>query len=165
MPMILLICTLIQLVDISPSLMAKHDAYAGVSADDPYVNELSESPVFSYLGKQCDEILFVNPTAAIRMRPYWSTVFEEYALENGMSMNAAYCSRDTTPVADAYSDDNQSLRRSGESFPNILYVFINEEIMEEQAPKFGLNVYRYEDIYIGTDMELSEFPEVTQMSQ
>ena len=157
---VLVICTVIQLVDISPSLVKKHEIYAGATTDDTYVNELSDTEVFSYLGQQCDEIIFVNPTTAIRMRPYWSTVFEEYAIEHGMSMDAAYCSRDTTASADAYSDENLKRRQSGERFPNILYVFINDDIMYEQAPKFDLNVYRYENIYIGTDLDLSGFKDV-----
>ena len=160
---VLVLCTIIQAADISPSLVKKHEIYAPVGPEDAYINELSDTEVFSYLGQQCDEIIFVNPTAAIRMRPYWSVVFEEYALEHGMSMNAAYCSRDTTPAADAYSDANLALRQSGETFPQILYIFINEEIMEEQAQAFGLKVYRYEDIYIGTDLDLGSFNEVTEV--
>ncbi len=163
MKVLLILCTIIQIVDISPSLAAKHETYASVGRDYNYENELMQSEVFKYLGQQCDEIIFVNPTTAIRMRPYWSTVFEEYALINDMDMNAAYCSRDTTPSADKYSDRNIKMRQAGERFPNILYVFINEDIMKEQAHKFDLNVYAFDNIYIGTDLDLSGFDEVTEV--
>ncbi len=161
----LVLCTILQLVDISPSLIRKHDVYAGVSTSDTYENELEASEAFSYLGQQCDEILFVDPTTAIRMRPYWSTVFEEYAVKNNMSMNAAYCSRDTTAMADAYSDENLKKRKSGERFPDILYVFINEEIMEEQAHKFDLNIYEFDGIYIGTDIDMSGYDELKEVKR
>ncbi|MCR5097698.1 MAG: DUF6311 domain-containing protein [Lachnospiraceae bacterium] len=161
----LVVCTVLQLIDISPSLIHKHEVYGTVSSLDTYKNELETSEAFSYLAQRCDEILFVNPTTAIRMRPYWSTVFEEYAIDNGMSMNAAYCSRDTTKIADAYSDDNQDQRRDGKRFPEILYVFINEEIMEQQAHKFDLNVYKYDNIYIGSDLDLSGFAEFTEVTR
>ena len=164
MLIVIILCTAIQIFDISPSLVAKHDVYYGISAQDEHKNELCDSSVFSYLGEQCDEILFVNPTTAIRMRPYWSTVFEEYAIKNDMSMNAAYCSRDTTKSADSYSDENLKQRQAGKKFENILYVFINEDIMKEQAPKFDLNVYRYDNIYIGTDLDLSDYSEVIEVT-
>ncbi len=160
---LLIACTAIQLLDISPSLIYKHEVYGAAASKDEHVNELMESEAFSYLGQQCDEIIFVNPTAAIRMRPYWSVVFEEYALENDMVLNAAYCSRDTTASADRYSDENLEKRIQGEKFPEVLYVFINREIMEEQSKKFRLNVYEYGNIYIGTDLDLSGYDELREV--
>ena len=162
MQVILVVCTILQIVDISPSLLNKHEVYSLVSTEDTFENELCASEVFQYLGQQCDEILFVNPTAAIRMRPYWSVVFEEYAIKYDLKMNAAYCSRDTTPAADKYSDDNLKKRQDGEEFKDIIYIFINDDIAKEQAYKFDLNLYRYDNIYIGTDLDLSGFDEVTE---
>ena len=146
----------LQILDISPSLMEKHDVYANVSASDAYENPLMETAAFAYLGEEAEEILFVSPTRAISLRPYWSTLFEDYALQNGMRMNAAYCSRDITQAADAYADENIRLRKAGEYFPNILYVFTTEDIAE-QYKEVGLHIYGYEDIFIGTDLDLGEY--------
>ena len=159
----LVLCTMLQIIDLSPSLVKKHEVYASVSTQDGYRSELESSEVFSYLGQQCNEIIFVNPTTAIRMRPYWSTVFEEYAKDNGMSINAAYCSRDTTPSGDAYSDENLKRRKAGERFPKTLYVFINEDIEKEQGIKFDINIYRFDNIYIGSDLDLSGFKELERV--
>ena len=154
---LILLCgiTALQFLDTLPSLMYKHEIYSNISEDE-YDNELDREEGFAYLGEVCDEIIFVAPTAAIRLRPYWSTVFEDYAIQNNLCMNAAYCSRDTTSMADAYANENIERRQAGEVFENVIYVFLTEDILKENLD-LGLNIYCYEDIYIGSDLDLSEF--------
>ena len=137
----------LQLFDISPSLAHKHAIYAHIG-EEAYENPLLKEEIFSTAAKDKSEILFVSPTRAIALRPYWSTLFEDYALENGMNMNAAYCSRDITASADAYADAHIARLRAGDPTPTVLYIFLTEDILDEYRD-LPLNISSVEDIFVG----------------
>ncbi|MCR4797753.1 MAG: DUF6311 domain-containing protein [Lachnospiraceae bacterium] len=141
----------LQLYDISPSLAHKHAIYAHIG-EEAYENPLLKEEIFSDAAKDKSEILFVSPTRAIALRPYWSTLLEDYALENGMKMNAAYCSRDITASADAYADAHIARLRAGDPTSTVLYIFLTEDILDEYRD-LPLKISPYEDIFIGTYRE------------
>lgn len=154
----LCLLTLVQLIDLTPSFSYKHSIYTDNKLTAPtakYENILSQNETLQALGETASEIIFVSPTAAIRLRPYWSTVFEEFAIANNLTMNAAYCSRDTSAAGDMYAVSNFEKRKKGETFPDVIYVFVNDEILEQYENDGTLpkTIIPYEGIYIGTDAD------------
>ena len=141
---IILSLSALQLIDLYPMIKRKHEIYdtvAEVEAADPYINKLDRNEEIKALGEEKKEIIFVYPTYAIKFRPYWSTVFEGFAYEHGLKMNAAYSSRDTTALSDAYANENMNNK-------DVIYVFIYQDLMNRYKD-MPVEVIPYEGVYIG----------------
>ena len=154
---LLFCCLILQVIDLWPSLSGKHQQYVHVAEDYAFENELMDSEVWSYLGENSDEIIFGTPSdMTICFSPYWSCTFEEYAISYGLSMNAAYCSRNVSAMADRYAVENFEARERGRTYPATIYVFLYEDMIQNHSG-INMNLYRYKDIVIGTDLDLSGY--------
>lgn len=127
----------LQVYDLAPGLLYKHEAYACVSADIEknttktelmtagYQKYLTDS-VWDTLGEGKEEIVFYPPTQfGIECDPQTSCVFEEYALANDMSLNVTYMSRDMSEQADKKTYQHFEERKKGNRFEDILYIFFD----------------------------------------
>lgn len=162
---ILIAFSLLQVIDIYPSLRDKEKAFDNVTSneEDKYVNQLAASDVWQYLGCNSDEIIFDIPTqTTICLSPYWSCTFEDFAIENDLKMSASYCSRDVSSLGDSYANENYEKRKNGEKFEDVIYVYLFDFMLEDDLDK-GLNIYKYNDITIGTDRNLDGFDELVSV--
>lgn len=161
-PTILAVAVIIQTADLWPSFVYKHEVYkkAAPEYDSGYVNRVASLSVWQYLADKTDEIIFATPTeTTICFLARYSLPFEVYAVDNDINMSASYCSRDVSAIADKYANDNYEKRRAGETFPRTVYVII----FEEDLPQFdglGLNIYKVDNYYMASDLDLSGFEEV-----
>ena len=149
---IFLLCTIIQLLDISSAVKNKHHIYSNIGYNEEVTkNSLLSSEKMKELAKDHDEIVFLaENNLRICICGNWSCKFQQYALENGMKMSSAYCSRDVSKLADDYANDIISRKGNGETFPNMIYVVFFPEDVERYAP-YNIEFFPIGDIYIGVD--------------
>jgi hypothetical protein len=155
-------CLVLQIVDLLPSFQYKAQVYHKVEKESESTgNVVTASPALQYLAEQGNEIIFSAPSSlTICNWPSWSCMFEKLAIDYGLKMNVSYCSRDASAIGDAYALENYSRREQGETFPGTIYVFLFPEEIENYR-YLHLNFYQFENIFIGTDLNLDDFPDVT----
>lgn len=156
---IMVITLIIQVIDLYPSFVYKRNVYAKAAPDydADYVNPLYETDVFNDLAGQIDEFIFVPPTEnSICFRAEKSCIFEGYAIDNDIRMNASYCSRDVSTMADKYAVNNFNERKEGATFPGTVYVMLYDN-MFDMVKEAGLTIYKCYDFYIASDIDLSKY--------
>lgn len=156
---VLLFLTLcIQTIDLLPGLTYKHNAYT-----QTFSSNIStfKSDAWEELGKKSSEIMFYPPTHyLLYCNPELSCRFEEYALQYDLSMNITYMSRDLSEQADKLTLEHFEQRMQGEQFSNdIIYVF-GLTFDKPQPALVGLNYYLIDGYVIGTELDLSRYPDV-----
>lgn len=149
---IFIVCTVVQLLDLSPSLSYKRNIYSKIGYNEEVnSNPLLSSDIMKEIGKNHTEIVFLPETRyEICLCGNWSCKFQQYALENGMKMSAAYCSRDVSNIADNYANDIIDRKRNGETFPDVIYVVMFEDNLEK-FKDLNIDFFKVEDIYIGVE--------------
>ena len=150
---ILIACTVLQLLDQSAVVARKHHIYSniGVNEDVVNVNPLLTSDAMTKLAENHDEIVFLPETKLkICICGNWSCKFQQYALANDMKMSAAYCSRDVSQLADDYAYDIIDRMRNGERFDDVIFVSL---FKADIIPFNDLDIEWFEiddDVWIGT---------------
>ena len=155
-------CTLIQIIDLWPSFVYKHEVYKSAynSNESSYINPLYTSDTWNGLKDRIDEIVFVPPTEnTICFLAEKSCMFEQYAIENDIQMNASYCSRDVSAMADKYASSKLSAEKNNNNDGKAVYVMLYD-YMIPVVKDAGLSVYKYNDIYIAYDVDLSMYKEL-----
>ena len=149
--LILIVCTIIQLIDIGSMVTYKHNIYSNIGYNEEVSdNILLTSDKMTELAKDHDEIVFLAENELrICVSGNWSCKFQQYALENNMKMSSAYCSRDVSKLADEYANDIIKKKSEGEKFPNVIYVVFFPEDVERY--KDNIDFFEFGDIYIGVD--------------
>lgn len=150
--LVVIVCTVIQLLDISPSLTYKRKIYSNIGYNEEVdVNPLLSSEIMKEIAQNHDEIVFLPETRyEICLCGNWSCKFQQYALENNMKMSAAYCSRDVSVIADEYANDIIEKKRNGESFPNVIYVVMFEKNLD-RFKDLNIDFFKLDDVYIGVE--------------
>ena len=149
---ILLACTILQLLDISPSITYKHNIYTNIGVgQENKENPLLTSERMKELASDHTQIVFLPETKLkICICANWSCKFQQYALENDMKMSAAYCSRDVSALADEYANSIIERKRKGESFSDVIFV----ALFKDDAERFSdlnLDWFEIDDVYIGVE--------------
>ena len=149
--LILIVCTIIQLIDIGSMVTYKHSIYSKIGYNEEVTdNPLLTSDRMTELAKDHDEIVFLAENKLrICVSGNWSCKFQQYALENNMKMSSAYCSRDVSELADEYANDIIKRKGEGEKFPNMIYVVFFPEDVERYQD--NIDFFEFGDIYIGVD--------------
>lgn len=150
---------LMQIVDLSPALADKHEAYTKEFAD--YTSPFQSSG-WKILGENATQIMVCPPTGTYGLynAPDVSCHLEHYALQYGLSLNVTYMSRDFSKAADAATAKHLQTRKNGEKHPEIIYVFLQESTVPP-AEESGLNYYEMDGYIIGTDLGLDSCPDVS----
>ena len=154
---IMAICLIIQIIDISPAMERKHDAFLACSTssgEEPFAdNVLLRSGGWHYLADRVDEVVFMPPTGeTISTDPFWTCTFIEYAMENDISLSATYCSRNLSDANDAYA-----VKRLSSQDDAVLFVLYDDHYENVDIPS-GLNLYRFEGLVIATREDMWGFP-------
>lgn len=157
------ICLLLQLYDLSPSLVQKHDTYAGITDSITYESPLT-SKAWEVLGTSCEKIVFYPPAHyGLYCDPFESCTFTAYADRYHLSCNITYLSRNLSAQADADTYSHFSQRKAGASFPENIYIFF--DISEvPPASDTGLNYYKIDQRIVGTELDLSGYSGVDAFS-
>lgn len=148
---VLLFCTLLQMVDLWPSFTYKYEAYHKELTE--YSLELKDS-AWKILGENATQIMFYPPTEfGIECDPHTSCVFETYALDYDLSLNISYLSRDMSSVADRKTLSHFKTRKEGASYPEIIYIFFDFSDIPDSAQSH-LNYYVIDGYIVGTELTL-----------
>lgn len=148
---VLLFCTALQVFDLWPSLVYKHDAYQ--QDFSAYTEELQDEG-WDILGENASQIMFYPPTEfGIECDPKTSCIFEMYALKYHLSLNVTYMSRDMSFFADAKTLAHFENRKDGETHPDIIYVFFKISDIPDAAISH-LNYYEMDGYIVGTEQTL-----------
>lgn len=158
--LVLLVCLIIQIVDLWPAYQNKHKIYANIPYDtsESFSDYMLEDAVWDYLGNNCDEVIFYQPTeTTICMSPELSCSFEMYAQRYQLSLNATYCSRSISKVADAYATQAFEERCQGKCNKRQMFIFMNASDLPSNYKDAGLEIYQINGLWIGTDLDLTPF--------
>lgn len=148
----------VQIIDLTPGLSDKHEAYTKEFAD--YVSPF-QSQGWEILGENATQIMVCPPTGTFGLynAPDTSCHLEQYALQYGLSLNVTYMSRDVSKAADKTARKHLETRKNGEKHPEIIYVFLQESTVPP-ATESGLNYYELDGYIIGTDLNLDTCTDV-----
>lgn len=148
----------VQVVDLTPGLLDKHEAYTKDFAD--YVSPFQSSG-WKILGENATQIMVCPPTGTFGLynAPDASCHLEQYALQYGLSLNITYMSRDFSKAADKAAKEHLKSRKNGEKHPEIIYVFLQETTVPP-TEESGLNYYKLDGYIIGTDWNLDACADV-----
>lgn len=152
----LLALLLLQAVDLSPALSDKGQTYRQLSDED---DTCLEGPLWEMLGRHCSRIMVCPPTnLGVYCDPETSCILVKYCLEHNMKINISYLSREIWKTEDARTMQHLENREQGLRDDSILYVFFPYSPFPcpEDA---GLNYYKIEDYIIGTELDLSPYPD------
>ena len=154
--LLMVVCLVIQIIDLWPAYTNKHSIYANVRYDSSsdFEGYMLEDPAWDYLAENCDEIIFYIPTGAtICMSPEMSCSFELLADKYDLSLNATYCSRPVDQAADEYAKNEMMYREEGKRDSGQIFVFLDETRIPD-CEKAGLSLYQIDDIWIGTELTI-----------
>ena len=158
---ILMAVLFLQIVDLSPAIKYKHNAYT--QNFEPYKIPLN-SEAWNYLGEHTEQIMFYPPTNfGIYCDPYVSCNMAQYALKYDLSLNISYMSRNLSDSADQETLAHFETRKQGKTYPSVIYVFFDISDIPP-TEESHLHYYLIDDWIIGTDLSLDQFPDVQTYS-
>ena len=148
---ILSLIIVLQIGDLSPALIAKHNTYAKIpyNNSEEFDNFILTDPIWNKLGSKKEKIVIYPPSeTTICISPGISCSLSIYAKKNGMKLNATYCSRPIHEAADRYAYECIKNRRSNKNDDRIIYVFMNPDSLSE-VEDLGLTFYEADGLTIG----------------
>lgn len=117
------ICFLIQLIDFSSVYKEKDYAFR---QKKEYISPLQAEEWDEYAEKYKHIMIYV-PLWDLYVYPDISYTFEKYALENDMTLNGIYFSRDLSEIVNAYTMERFVNLSEGDVEDDTLYIFLNGE--------------------------------------
>ncbi len=146
---LLLLCLVVQIIDLSPSFSYKSKAYQqDISYESPLTNDM-----WNTLGETSTDICFYTGShLGIYCDPAMSCIFEEYAFRYHLNMNLSYLSRDISSDADAETIKHFASRRNGKHYPSTIYVFYKFSDLPDAA-EYHLTYFQLDGYTIGVDNE------------
>lgn len=135
-------CLFLQLFDIKSMIFSRKEVY---SQEMTYNSQL-KSEVWEDFSETHEYIMFGVPLWDVYVHPDAGYQFGIYALNNGMTMNGVYFSRDLSPQVDAKTAERYALIKAGAVPDDTIYVFLSEERLPRDI---GLNFYLIDGYYIG----------------
>nr|WP_308545436.1 DUF6311 domain-containing protein [uncultured Lachnoclostridium sp.] len=150
------ICCLLQLVDLSPFINSKKDYY---NQNLEYTSQLT-SEAWTELAKNHNQIIFMNEAKNVDsdiLHVYYDlqTIFDlaNYANNNGMSMNDFYIGRrDSNKITD-YRNKHWDKLENGNPEANAIYIF--KKIPYQLLVENKINLYEINNLIVGSAYPLN----------